>query len=46
MNRKGSRFSDGTFGVYFAAAELETAIAETVHHFEIFARDSNDPARM
>ena len=46
LNRKGSRFSDGTFGVYYAAAELETAIAETVHHFEIFARDSNDPARM
>nr|WP_294510272.1 RES family NAD+ phosphorylase [uncultured Rhodopila sp.] len=46
LNRKGSRFSDGTFGVYYAAAELETAIAETVYHFEAFARDSNDPPRM
>src|SRR6185312_5570422 len=46
INRRGSRFSDGTFGVYYAAAELETAIAETVHHFEAFARDSGDPARM
>jgi hypothetical protein len=46
INRKGSRFSDGTFGVYYAAAELETAIAETVHHFEVFARDSGDPVRM
>ncbi len=46
INRKGSRFGDGTFGVYYAAAELETAIAETVHHFEVFARDSGDPVRM
>jgi len=46
LNRRGSRFSDGTFGVYYAAAELETAIAETVHHFEAFARDSGDPVRM
>lgn len=46
INRRGSRFSDGTFGVYYAAAQLETAIAETVHHFEAFARDSGDPVRM
>jgi hypothetical protein len=46
LNRNGSRFSDGTFGVYYAAAELDTAIAETVFHFEAFARDSGDPARM
>lgn len=46
INRRGSRFSDGTFGVYYAAAELETAIAETVYHFEAFARDSGDPSRM
>lgn len=45
LNPKGSRFSDGTYGVYYAASELETAIAETVHHFEEFARDSNDPPR-
>jgi len=46
LNPKGSRFSDGMFGVYYAAAELETAIAETVHQFETFARDSADPQRM
>ena len=46
LNRRGSRFSDGTFGVYYAAAELETAIAETVHHFQVFASDSRDPVRM
>ncbi len=45
LNPKGSRFSDGSFGVYYAAAALETAIAETVFHFEAFARDSADPPR-
>ena len=45
LNPKGSRFSDGNFGVYYAASELETAVAETVFHFEAFARDSNDPPR-
>lgn len=45
LNPKGSRFSDGSFGVYYAAAALETAIAETVFHFEAFARDSFDPPR-
>ncbi len=46
LNPKGSRFSDGSYGVYYAAAELETAIAETVFHFEQFARDGSDPPRM
>ena len=45
VNPKGSRFSDGSFGVYYVAAALETAIAETVFHFEAFARDSADPPR-
>jgi len=45
INPKGSRFSDGTFGVYYAANRLETAIHETVHHFARFARDSGDPPR-
>jgi hypothetical protein len=45
INPKGSRFSDGTFGVYYAAAAMETAIAETVFHFEAFARDGADPPR-
>ena len=46
LNPKGSRFSDGSFGVYYAASELATAIAETIFHFEGFARDSGDPMRM
>ena len=45
LNPKGSRFSDGSFGVYYAASALETAIAETVFHFEGFARDGADPPR-
>lgn len=45
VNPKGSRFSDGSFGVYYAADALETAVAETVFHFENFARDSHDPPR-
>lgn len=45
INPKGSRFSPGNFGVYYAAMALETAIAETVFHFEAFARDSADPPR-
>jgi hypothetical protein len=32
LNPKGSRFSDGSYGVYCAASALETAIAETVFH--------------
>jgi hypothetical protein len=45
LNPQGSRFSDGSFGVYYAAATLETAIRETVFHFEAFAHDSADPPR-
>lgn len=45
LNPKGSRFSDGSYGVYYAADRLDTAIRETAYHFERFARDSNDPAR-
>ena len=45
INPKGSRFSNGSYGVYYAARELDTAIRETVYHFERFARDANDPPR-
>ena len=31
-----SRFTDGQYGVYYGARELETAIAETVYHRERF----------
>ena len=32
------RFSDGSFGCFYVARELETAVAETVHHQERFLR--------
>ncbi len=35
-----SRFSDGSYGVYYAGLRLETAIRETVHHRERIARDA------
>ena len=36
LNPSGSRFSDGTFGVYYAAKSIHTAIAETRFHKERF----------
>lgn len=33
---KASRFTDGTYGVYYAGKELRTAIKETIFHREIF----------
>ena len=45
LNPKGSRFSDGSWGVYHAAIDLATALAETIHHFEIHAQDSGDGIR-
>jgi hypothetical protein len=38
LNPDGSRFSDGTYGVFYAANGLDTAIAETKHHRERFMR--------
>jgi hypothetical protein len=32
LNPAGSRFSSGDFGVYYAAEDVQTAIAETRHH--------------
>ena len=45
VNPKGSRFSNGSYGVYYAAYALETALRETIYHFEKFARDARDPPR-
>lgn len=44
LNPNGSRFSDGTYGVYYASPELDTAIAETKFHREEFlACTEEDP---
>lgn len=45
LNPKGSRFSDGSFGVFYAANTLDTAICETAYHFARFAADAHDPPR-
>ena len=42
LNPAGSRFSDGTYGVYYAGNTLETAIAETCYHREVFMRATNE----
>ena len=36
LSPDGSRFSDGTYGVFYAARDLVTAISETKHHRERF----------
>lgn len=35
-----SRFSDGSFGIYYAGRMLETSIRETVHHRQLIAHDA------
>ncbi len=43
LNPEGSRFSDGSFGVYYAAESLQTAIAEVSHHRAIFLARTAEP---
>jgi hypothetical protein len=42
-NPEGSRFSNGDYGVYYAADTLPTAIAETIYHKEIFMSYTKEP---
>lgn len=39
-----SRFTDGTYGVYYAAHDEETAISESRHSTEQFLRATNEPS--
>ena len=43
LNPLGSRFSDGSYGVYYAAQTIETAIAETKYHRALFLAATNEP---
>lgn len=43
VNPLGSRFSDGSYGIYYGARELATAIAETVYHLGRFYAATADP---
>jgi hypothetical protein len=38
----GGRFTDGTYGAYYAAGDLQTAIDETVYHRERFLRATDE----
>lgn len=44
LNPEGSRFSDGSYGVYYAAAELDTAISEVGHHRARFLARTRESA--
>ena len=41
LNPEGSRFTDGTYGIFYCTPNLETAIAETRYHRERFMRATN-----
>jgi hypothetical protein len=43
LNPLGSRFSDGSYGVFYAAREKQTAIAETQYHQANFLRATDEP---
>lgn len=43
LNPEGSRFSDGSFGVFYASRTLGTAIRETVYHRERFLARTREP---
>ena len=42
-NPHGSRFSDGSYGVFYCARKRDTAIAETRHHAGIFMQATREP---
>jgi hypothetical protein len=39
----GSRFTDGSFGVFYASREIETALRENVHHRTRFLAATREP---
>lgn len=42
LNPLGSRFSDGSWGVYYAADSLVTAVTEVAHHHALFLSSTNE----
>ena len=47
VNPEGGRFTDGTFGAWYAAHDLHTAACETAHHRAIFlARTKEAPGEI
>ncbi len=45
LNPHGDRFTDGTFGVFYAARSIETAVAETTYHRARFMAWTREPAQ-
>lgn len=45
LNIEGDRFTDGSYGVFYASKELETAVAETRHHRIRFMQATDEPAQ-
>jgi len=43
LNPQGSRFSDGSYGVFYCAHDKGTAIVETQYHSALFMRATNEP---
>ena len=43
LNPQGSRFSDGSYGVFYCARKQDTAIAETRHHSALFMQATAEP---
>ena len=43
LNPQGSRFSDGSYGVFYCARKRDTAIAETRHHAALFMQATREP---
>ena len=47
LNPLGSRFSDGSYGVFYAALDRETAIDETkYHHAKFLSATNEEPLRL
>ncbi|MCM8732390.1 RES family NAD+ phosphorylase [Hephaestia sp. GCM10023244] len=45
LNPLGDRFTDGSYGAFYASRTIETAIAETVHHRISFLAATDEPAQ-
>src|SRR3546814_19828612 len=45
LNPEGSRFTDGSFGVFYAGLKLDNAIADTRHHRARFVAATDEPAQ-
>ncbi len=45
LNVEGDRFTDGSYGVFYASKDLDTAVAETRHHRIRFLQATDEPGQ-